>query len=355
MPIANEDRLVLVTGATGFVAMHIILKLLESGYRVRGTVRDLARAPELTATLRRHAEVRDRFTVVQADLGADDGWAEAAAGCTFVLHVASPVLAGPPAHPDDVIVPARDGTLRVLRAAADAGVGRVVLTSSLAAVLYGHPRHGEKTFDESDWSIEDDTMGAYERSKTVAERAAWEFVSRGRMELVTLQPGLVLGPVLGKDYSVSGELVRKLMMREFPGCPDLGWAVVDVRDLAQAHVVAMTEPRAAGQRFIVAIEHVPMTEIARVLNSHYRPRGYKVPMRRVPNFLLRVVALWDKTVALTVHDLGKRMDVSSKRARDVLGYEPRGVEAMVVDMAESMIACGVIPAIGPRTAAVASS
>lgn len=343
----EEGPLVLVTGASGFIAMHCIVKLLEEGFRVRGTLRNLSKAAALTEVLARYADVSERLSFARAELGEEQGWAEAVQGCEFVLHVASPVPAARPSHPDEVIGPARDGTLRVLRAASKAGVKRVVMTSSTAAVLYGHPRDGKRILNEDDWSILSDDVGAYEQSKTLAELAAWEFVrslpESERVELVTVNPGAVLGPVLDKDFSVSGEIVRKLMQRELPGCPDLGWAMVDVRDVADAHVSAMLRPEAEGQRFIVASEHVPMREVARILSEHFGPRGYKVPTRALPSFLLRLVGLWDKTVAMTVGELGKRQDVSSERARKVLGWEPRSVERMVIDMAESMIRVGAIP------------
>jgi nucleoside-diphosphate-sugar epimerase len=346
--IESGNGVVLVTGATGFVGMHCIVKLLQDGWRVRGTMRDLGRAEALAKVIGQHAEVGDRLTFVQADLGSDRGWAEAALGCQFVLHVASPVLASVPANPEEVIGPARDGTLRVLKAAAHAGVRRVVLTSSTGAVLYGHPRDGSKTYDESYWSNLDADVAPYERSKTLAERAAWDYVDSlpqaGRMELVTIQPGLILGPLLDKDFSVSGEVVRKLMAREVPGCPDLGWAVVDVRDVADVQVSAMTHPLAAGKRFIIASDHVPMQAIAQILARHFGPRGFKVPTRRVPSWVLKLLGTWDKTIAMTVPELGQRQDLSAERARQVLGWLPRDVETMVVDMAESMIRHGVIPA-----------
>jgi dihydroflavonol-4-reductase len=346
MTTTKENGLVLVTGATGFIAMHCVVKLLEAGWRVRGTLRRLSRAEGLTHVLRQYVDVGDRLSFVEADLSSDRGWPEAVRDCQLVLHVASPVPSAAPKHPDDVIAPARDGTLRVLRAAAQAGVRRVVMTSSTAAVFFGHARDGSKTYDEHDWSVLTDHVGAYEKSKTLAERAAWDYVAAlpeaNRMELVTINPGAVLGPVLSKDFSVSGEIVRKLLTREFPGCPDLGWAVVDVRDVADAHVLAMTRPEAAGQRFIVAREHVAMREIARILAEHFGPRGFKVPTRRLPGWVLKAVAVWDKTAAMTVRELGKRQDVSSERARKVLGWQSRGVERMVVDMAESMIRLRVI-------------
>jgi dihydroflavonol-4-reductase len=348
----SDDGPVLVTGASGFIAMHCILRLLEDGYRVRGTVRNAERGKRVTEVLARHADV-SRFSLAFADLGSDAGWPQAVDGCARVLHVASPVPRTPPRTAEEVIGPARDGAIRVLSAAARAGVERVVMTSSTSAVLYGHKRDGSKTYDESDWSALTDEVSPYDRSKTIAERAAWDHVKNlpegQRLELVTINPGVVLGPVLCNEYSISGEVVRKLLARELPGVPDLGWAPVDVRDVADVHVIAMTHPGAAGQRFIVALEHTPWLAIAEILARHFGPRGFKVPTRRVPDFVLKLVSLWDKTARIAVRELGKRQDVSSDRARSVLGWKPRDLETMVVDMAESMIQLGIVPL--PRRAA----
>lgn len=336
-----DDSLVLVTGASGFVAMHCILRLLRDGRSVRGTVRSAERGKRVTEMLAKHVDVR-RLSLVQADLSSDAGWPQAVSGCTYVLHVASPVPRKPPTTADEVIAPARDGALRVLKAASEAGVKRVVMTSSTSAVLYGHSRDGSKTYDESDWTALGDDVSPYDRSKTVAERAAWDFVKSlpesRRLELVTICPGVVLGPVLGEEWSISGEVVRKLLAGELPGIPDLGWAPVDVRDVADAHVAAMTLPEAAGQRFIVALEHTPWLQIAQILAR----RGFKVATRKVPNFVLKIVSLWDKTASMAVPELGKRQDVSCERARKVLGWKPRDVETMVGDMADSMVQLGIV-------------
>lgn len=339
---------VLVTGASGFIAQHIIVRLLGAGYRVRGTVRSLARADEVRAAITRAAgaDPGERLTLVAADLMRDEGWREAVRGCRFVLHVASPLPSRPPKHEDELIVPARDGALRVLAAAVAERVERVVMTSSVAAVLYGHARDGSRVYDESDWSRLDAGVGAYEKSKTIAERAAWDYLAGlpadRRIELVTINPALVLGPLLTPDFSTSGEVVRKLLRRELPGCPDVGWAVVDVRDVADAHVAAMTTPAAAGQRFIVAIEHAAMRDVAVVLDRHFRPRGYKVPTRRVPGWMLKLVSLWDPAARLAVGELGKRQDLSTQKARELLGFRPRSLEEMVVAMGESMIAHKIV-------------
>jgi len=335
---------VLVTGASGFIALHCILQLLEQGWRVRGTLRTPSREAHLREVVARHVDAGDRLAFAKADLSSDEGWDEAVRGCRFVLHVASPFPRGVPQHEDELIVPAREGALRVLRAAARAGVERVVLTSSLAAVLYGHVRDGSRTFDETDWS-RTEGIGAYEKSKTLAEQAAWEFArspEAGGLELAVVNPGIVLGPVLEEDYGTSGEVVKKLMAREFPGVPNLGWAPVDVRDVASAHLAAMTTPAAAGERFCCAIEHASMADIARILDQRFGPRGFRIPQRRLPDWLLRAVALFDKTTRMAVGDLGKRQDVSSRKLRDVLGWKPRGLEEMVVAMGESLIAHGVV-------------
>jgi dihydroflavonol-4-reductase len=341
----HSETQVLVTGATGFIGMHCIVRLLEDGFRVRGTVRSLDKESSLRESLSRHVDLGERLELVAADLTADEGWSDAVAGCRYVLHVASPLPREPPQHEDDLIVPAREGTLRVLRAAADAGVDRVVLTSSVAAILYGRPRN--KTFDERDWSNpEGPGIGAYEKSKTLAERAAWDFVAslpeERSLELVAINPGLVLGPLLSADWGTSGEVVKKLMQRDFPGCPDMGWAPVDVRDVAEAHVAAMTTPEAAGQRFVCAIEHASMLEVAKILDAHFRERGYKIPTGRLPSWLVRVVAVFDKTARLGLNDLGKRQDLSHRRIDEVLGWQPRGLEEMVVAMGESLIEYGVV-------------
>lgn len=337
----DTDRTILVTGASGFIAMHCILQLLEQGFRVRGTLRSPSRETALRATFAEHVDVDERLSFHTANLLEDEGWREAIEGCDAVLHVASPLPRTPPKHEDDLIVPAREGVLRVLRHASDLGVRRVVMTSSVAAVLYGHARDGSEVYDESTWSIPEKTAGAYEKSKTLAEKAAWEYVGSlpgGRSpEFAAINPGLVLGPILDEDYGTSGEVVRKLMRRELPGCPPIGYAPVDVRDVAWAHIRAMDLPEAAGKRFILAIEHAWFGEIAGILDEHLRDRGYRIPTRRLPGFVLRLASIFDRTTRLVVPEIGLRMDVSNERAKRILGWQPRSLETMVRDMADSLI------------------
>ncbi|MEZ4363736.1 MAG: NAD-dependent epimerase/dehydratase family protein [Kofleriaceae bacterium] len=342
------ETTVLVTGASGFIAQHTILALLAAGYRVRGTVRAADKGDATRAILAKHhpGELGDTLSFVAANLTSDEGWTEAVRGCRFVLHMASPLPTHPPDDENELIAPARDGALRVLRAAAAERVERVVMTSSVAAVLYGHERDGSRHYDEQDWSKLTAEVGAYEKSKTIAERAAWDFVealpAEQRFEFCTINPGLVMGPLLAPEFSTSGELVRKLLKRELPGCPDLGWAVVDVRDVAAAHLAAMTKPTAVGQRFIVAIEHASMRDVAKILDGEFRARGFRVPTRSVPAWVMRLVSLWDKTARLALGELGKRQDLSNARAKEVLGWQPRSLKEMVVAMGETMIAYKVV-------------
>jgi dihydroflavonol-4-reductase len=341
------ETTVLVTGATGYIAQYVIIDLLDAGYTVRGTARSAGRDATVRDTIRpalADPNSLDRYSTVAADLTSDAGWDDAVRGCRYVHHVASPIPSAPPKDENDLIVPARDGALRVLRAAAAAGVERVVLTSSVAAVLYGVSR--DKTFTEADWSNPNGkTIGAYEKSKAIAERAAWDFMATpeaGSLELVTINPGLVMGPVLSPDFSTSGEMVKKLLERDFPACPDVNYCVVDVRDVADAHVAAMTTPAAAGQRYICAIENHSMHDIATVLDRHYRAKGFNVPTGKLPSILMRAVALFDKTARLTLNDLGVRQNIDNSKIKRELGWKPRDLETMVTAMADTMIAHGVV-------------
>lgn len=342
----NGDTLVAVTGASGFIGLHCVLALLQEGYRVRGTLRDLAREGDLRQALEKHVETGARLEFVAADLLSDADWAAALEGCTYVLHVASPIPRYVPKDEDEVIVPARDGALRVLAAANAAGVRRVVLTSSMAAVVNGHSHGKSYRYSEKDWTNLETPIPPYPKSKTIAERAAWDYMAGlgddSALELAVINPGMVYGPILEADYGTSGEVVRKLMRRDMPGLPKLGWGSVDVRDVAAAHVKAMVVPAAAGQRFCCVSEPVWMTDVARVLNKNFAARGYKAPTRVMPNFLVRLVGLFDKPVRLILYELDNLAEIDNSRIKQVLDWEPRGMEEMVTAMGESMIAHKVV-------------
>jgi nucleoside-diphosphate-sugar epimerase len=331
---------VLVTGGSGFVGSHCILKLLDAGHTVRTTVRDLKRESDVRAMLKEGgAEPGDALTFAAADLEKDDGWPEAVAGCEYVLHVASPLPPGLPKHEDELIVPAREGTLRVLRASREAGVKRVVVTSSFAAVGYGHPPQ-QAPFDESDWTnVDGDDVYPYVKSKTLAERAAWDYVNGegGAMELATVNPVAVLGPVLAADYSTSLLLVQKLLDGEFPGCPKLWFGVVDVRDVADLHVLAMTHPAANGERFLaIAGEFVSILDIANVLRERLGEAARRVPKRQLPNWMVRLAAFTDPAVKQVLPELGRYKNATNEKAKRLLGWTPRPVEDCIVATAESM-------------------
>ncbi len=330
-----EKQTVLVTGATGFIAKHCIITLLDAGYQVRGSLRSLSRASDLKAVLAEHADVSD-LSFCELNLTSDDGWADAVKGCDFVQHVASPVPDTAPIHEDDLIIPAREGALRALRFSAEAGVKRVVLTSSIAAVTFGQPnRSPEQPFDENDWTDHEKAESAYAKSKTLAEQAAWDFMKTKEangLELAVINPGAVLGPLLDKSFSASGEIVRKLLCREIPACPHLGFSMIDVRDVADAHLAAMCIADAAGQRFCVTTPHTWVVEISKILKT----AGYQTPTRELPNFLVRLLGRFDPTIAMIVPELNKREDINNQKMRTVLKISPRSLKEMTLSMAKSM-------------------
>lgn len=337
---------VLVTGGSGFIGAHCILQLLAAGYEVRTTVRSLEREPDVRATLAAGgAEPGGALSFAEADLTSDDGWPGAVAGCEFVLHVASPFPPGVPKHEDELIIPAREGALRVLRAARDAGVRRVVMTSSFAAIGYGH-ESTDRIFSEEDWSSPDGAhVSAYVKSKTLAERAAWDFVSgeSGGPELSVVNPVAVLGPVLGPDLSTSIQLVQRLMDRGMPALPRLSFGLVDVRDVADLHLRAMKDPAAAGERFLaVAGEPMTIEEVAEVLRARMGEAGARVPTRVLPDWLVRVAALADPSLKQLVPELGKVKRATNEKAKSVLGWTPRSNDDCIVATAASLLELGLL-------------
>jgi nucleoside-diphosphate-sugar epimerase len=337
---------VLVTGGSGFIGGHCILQLLAAGHQVKTTVRNLKREADVRATLKANgADAGARLSFFAADLESDAGWKDAAAGCDYVLHVASPIPPGVPRHEDELIVPARDGALRVLKAAREAGVKRVVLTSSMAAIAYGHtPR--KEPYTEKDWSdLNGRHMGAYPKSKTIAERAAWDFVARegGNLELSVVNPVFVQGPVLGADYSPSIMVVQRLMDGAMPGCPKLYFAIVDVRDVADLHIRAMTDPAAEGERFIASAgDTVSMLDMAKVLHARMGAAARRVPVREIPNWVVRLVAMSDTALKAITPELGQIKRVSNDKAKRMLGWQPRSNEEAIVSAAESLIRLGLL-------------
>jgi nucleoside-diphosphate-sugar epimerase len=344
--MVEPEGTVLVTGGTGFLGGWCVTELLRRGYTVRTTVRNLRRADEVRASVAAGAETGDRLSVVAADLSADDGWADAVAGCDYVLHVASPFPPAQPKDPEELIVPARDGALRVLGASLDAGVQRVVMTSSVAAVRHGREASADAPYDESDWTDPDDLQRTpYVRSKTIAELAAWEHVRAASAEsrLATVNPGAIIGPVQSDDRSFSLQVIERLL-HGMPAMPRLGFPFVDVRDVADLHIRAMTAPPAGGERFLAVDRFLWMEEVGRILRERLGSAASKVPTRVAPNLLIRAMALFDPSVRSIVGDLGESAIYTAAKAKTTLGWEPRPIEDSITDTARSLLERGLVGA-----------
>ncbi|MFE6960142.1 SDR family oxidoreductase [Streptomyces sp. NPDC057696] len=329
----NND-LVLVTGGSGHVGSHVIKQLLDEGFQVRTTVRSPGRADEVRAMVGPRS---GRLEVAQADLDDDAGWADAVDGCTYVVHVASPFPPAQPDDPDELIVPARDGALRVLRAARDAGVKRTVLTSSFAAV--GYSRKPGDDCDETDWTDPSDDNTPYVRSKAIAERAAWDFIEAegGGLELAVINPSGIFGPLLGPHLSASTGLVRAMLDGSMPVVPPVYFGVVDVRDVADLHVRALTHPAAAGERFLASDgPAISLLQLARILREHLGDAAALAPTRELTPDELREAAVGNPALRDAVRQLGRIPVLRTEKARTVLGWAPRDTATTVIDTAKSL-------------------
>lgn len=341
----SSKKPILVTGASGFLAIHTVIQLLEQGYKVRGTLRSLGRECEVRGLIAKHARTNDRLEFVTADLLQDTGWDQVVQGCEYVLHVASPFPLFEPKNEDDLIIPAVQGTQRVLRAAHNAGTRRVVIVSSNAAISAGHNMEN-RIFTEDDWSRVENNIGAYSKSKTLAERNAWDFINgtenTNKMEMVAINPPLILGPVLNKDLSTSAEMIRVFMRGEVPGVAHLKMGIVDVRDAASAILLAMTTPEAAGNRFACPAATLWYKDIVDILQKEFAGKGYKIPRIVFPGFLVRMLALFDKKVAIVVRDLDWDYELSNEKIKRILKWQPRSREEAILSMAESLIKQGFV-------------
>ena len=342
--ITNISETVLVTGGTGFVAGWCIAELLNRNFTVRTTVRNLSKEQAIRAAISTAADPRDRLTFFTADLTSDAGWDEAVAGCDYVLHVASPLGRNDPKNPEDLITPARDGALRVLKAATKAGVKRVVMTSACAAASPSSYKE-EGVTDESLWTDpENPNMTAYMKSKVLAEKAAWQFMNgcNSSTTLTTILPGAVFGPLLYTGSIGSVQVIGRLMQGKIPGTPRIGFEIVDVRDLAEIHIRAMTAEAAAGQRVIAVGEYLWMADMAKILRARLGSAAAKVPKRNLPDFLMKTMALFDPTLRTVTPSLGRKHRHTPERAKRMLNWKARPAADTIVDCAKSLIDLKVI-------------
>jgi dihydroflavonol-4-reductase len=339
----GDGKTVLVTGGSGYLGGWCIVELLRRGYRVRTTVRDPAREREVQEAVASQVDPGHHLTVHQAQLLSDEHWDNVIEGCDYVLHVASPFPPNQPKDPDELIVPAREGTLRVLGKALDHGVKRVVVTSSIAAIRLAKGTQ-ERPLTEEDWTDPDaEGLTPYVRSKTIAELAAWDLVrERGAEDrLAVVNPGAIIGPLLHDDMSYSVQSVERLL-KGMPGVPRLGFNFVDVRDVADLEIRAMTSPEAGGKRFIAVTKWLWMSQAGQILRDRLGDQASKVPTRTVPNLVVRGMALFDGGIRSIVGTLGKRTDLNSERARSTLGWSPRPIEETIAETGESLISHGVV-------------
>ena len=346
----GDGKTVLVTGGSGFLAGWCIVELLRRGYRVRTTVRNPAREPEVHDAVASQVDPAHHLSVHQADLLSDEHWGNIIEGCDYVLHVASPLPVSQPKDPDELIAPAREGTVRVVGTALEAGVERIVLTSSVAAIRGGNEG---RPVDESIWTdLSSPDLTPYVQSKTIAEQAAWGLASDldARERIATVNPTVIIGPTLSDDTSASLEAIKRLL-KGMPAVPRLGFGFVDVRDVADLHIRAMTSPEAGGERFVANTRWLWLSDVGQVLRERLGPRAGKVPTRIAPDLLVRMMAVFDGGIRSFKSSLGKRTEYQTTKAQDLLGWSPRPIEDTITETAESLIDHGLVevPAAASKT------
>lgn len=339
-----SEKLVLVTGISGFIAKHCAVELLNHGYRVRGTVRSLGKSAEVQTTIANHADVL-KLEFAEADLLSDKGWNEAMAGVWGVLHVASPFPIVQPADENDLIRPAVDGTMRVLKAALSARVQRLVQTSSTVSVMYGHGNSHPQPFTEDDWSnLNGPNISAYAKSKTLAEKAARQFVADDGKALhyASVNPGFVLGPLLDRDAGSSADAIAMFLKGKYPGCPRLSFPCVDVRDVAKMHRLALETDQPSGGRYLAVSGSAWFKEMMVPIKAQLGKDARKVPVRELPDFMIKLIGLFDKSARAVVPDLGHEYLVDNSRTRAALGMEFIPVSEAAVAMARSLVSLKLV-------------
>lgn len=341
--MAQSDQ-VLVTGGSGFIGSNCIAQLLNTGYRVKASLRSMNRIPEVKQLLSVAGITSfEQLSFVEADLSNEAAWKAAAEGCRYVIHPASPTPNFIAKHENEYIVPAVNGVLNVLRAAKAAGVERVVLTSAFGAICYGTDK--QTPYTEEDWTDLSKDIPAYQKSKTISEKAAWDYVNgEGKgLELVAINPVGVLGPVFGADYSHSIQFINQMLNGQLKGVPKIKSVYVDVRDVADLHIKAMTHPSAKGQRFLATSgKSISLLDIANILRSEFGDKAAKVPQKEAPNWILRIIGLFNPKVKLILPHLGMVKDASHEKATRMLNWQPKSNKEAVIATAESLMRLGLV-------------
>ena len=342
----TSDR-VLLTGISGFLGGHVALELLRQGYFVRGSVRSLSKADKVKKTLASHGADLARLELVELDLLSDKGWERAVDGSRYVQHVASPFVIEQPKDKNDLIRPAVEGTRRAVQAALGAGVERVVLTSSVAAIIYGHESEAPRIFTEADWSnLASPHLTPYQESKTRAEQEAWRIAEGfgARARLAVINPGAIMGPLLDEDPGTSAQLAIRLLDGSMPGTPKMSFSVIDVRDVAAAQVAAMIDPAAGGHRFILADREMSLFEMAEAIRTGLDRPGVRTPRAELPNWLVRLVALFDRQIRDNTIELGTVRPVNGDAGRALIGRPTITGANAVVATARSLFEQGLVKA-----------
>ncbi|MEM8967510.1 MAG: aldehyde reductase [Bacteroidota bacterium] len=339
-----ENKKILLTGVTGFLGSHLVIQLLNRGYSVKGTLRNSARIDSIKKIIGEYSSKLQNLSFTEIDLSDDlEKWKEVMAGIDFVMHVASPFPTTLPKDEKDLILPAKNGTLNVLRSAQAAGVKRIVITSSSGAAVYGERKNG--VFSEKDWTNVNNKQDTtpYFRSKTIAEKAAWDYASNtpGAPELVTILPGAILGPVIDKsDSGNSVNIVKKMVDGSMPAIPKIGFETVDVRSVAEAHIKALEYREAPGNRYLCANGFLQFKDVANILRQHFPRR--KVPSRTLPDFMVRLFSYVDQETKPVLNDLGAQRLIDNSKIKEELDWQPISLEESVKDTAESLIRLNIV-------------
>ena len=333
-----NNKRVLLTGISGFLGSHTAIQLLNKGYKVTGTVRDLNRANDLKAIIEKHTQHIQNLTIAEADLNEESKWPELTQNIDFIQHIASPFPRNLPKHESELIDPARNGVLNILKNASANNVKRVVITSSVAAVVYGKDKKDlNLTFTENDWTDELNKKDStpYFRSKTIAEKAAWEYLKNNpsELELVTVLPGAILGPVLEDDFGTSANIVIKTIDGSMPAIPKIGVEIIDVRS-------AMELPQANQQRYLASSGYLSFKKIAGILKKEYPNR--KVPSKELPDFFVKLLSNFETSLKPILIDLGIERKIDRSKAINELNWEPLPMEEAILSCAKSVIALNIV-------------